>query len=351
MAGGTCDSIFAPSMGGSGRLLLQSAVTPATKDAYRRAVLCFLLYCAYLALPVMTKEEIDDAFCAFFDECASEELGPSYGDLVICAWCDLWPAHRPGDFVKGWRAVRAWRRLKPPLGRHPLPWMVCAAVAARVAFIASPLHALAIVMMFDAYLRPYELLNIRFQDILHPASGFRHYMLIVCPMTGHRPSKTRVYDDGVAFDSLLRPQLHELLKWLIESKNWQPHDKIFPFTHEELNDTIKAAIEWLHLAAFNFTAYHARHGGPSEDYAFGGRDKLAVQKRGRWMTESSLRRYEQCNRLHVVIGAMPKTLVDFCLCCVAHLVELIVSPRALQRPQVLVPISPPAAVPFIADEI
>ena len=213
-----------------------------------------------------------------------------------------------------------------------MPWIICCALCARIAFTHSPELAIGLAVLFDGYLRPYELLHARYQDLLAPTLGFDHFTLIVCPITGGRPSKTKIYDDGIPFDSSLRPQIHDLLVWLRSSKTWQPHEKLFKFDHTTLNSAIKDAASWLGIAPLELTAYHGRHGGPSEDHAFGGRSTTCIQKRGRWAALSSLKRYEQHNRLHVVLAALPNSLKTFSLSCCVHLVDLVTKPRELIRP-------------------
>ena len=302
-----------PSLGGSGTLLLHQAATPGDKESYRRALATFLLFCDVLGLTLNSVIEIDQAMCAYFDECHLEGLGASTGDLVICAWCDLFPQFRPGAFLFSWRAIRAWRRLRPPQGRHPMPWIVACGIAVHMAHNTSPLLAIGFLMMYGLYLRPYQLLNVRISDILKPTMGFLHFMLIVCPLTSKKPSKTKVCDDGVAFDGLLRPQLRALVPLLLDQKLWNPTDKPFTFNNVALSTAIKSACSWLGLDTFESTAYHCRHGGPSEDYAFQGRCMADIQKRGRWASACSLKRYEQCNRLHVVLNACVSVCLSVCL--------------------------------------
>ena len=197
LRGGTGDVPAAPpSQGGSGQFLLSNSVTPGVKDQYRRAVLVFLLFCSAMNIVLPDVQSIDMAFCSYFDECHFDGLGPSTGDLTLCGWCDLYPDHKPAMFPRAWRAVRAWRRLRPPQGRHPMPWVVCAALAALIA-VESQIMAIGLIILFDGYLRPYELLNARWRDFLPPTVGFCHHTMIVCPLRSGRPTKTRVWDDGI----------------------------------------------------------------------------------------------------------------------------------------------------------
>ena len=215
--------------------------------------------------------------------------------------------------------------------RHPMPWIACAGIAAFIA-VENLSMAVGLLVLFDCYLRPYELLNIRRQDILLPAASFRHITLVVCPLVSGRPTKAKLYDDGVALDSADRSAVSDILLQWLQQEQFRPTDKLFRFTQQELNAAICRACEFLGLASFAFTAYHGRHGGPSEDRASKLRSEDEVRKRGRWAALSSLKRYEQCNRLHVVLASFPQPLILHLARCAAHLPELVLQPRPLARP-------------------
>ena len=51
--------------------------------------------------------------------------------------------------------------------------------------------------------------------------------------------------------------------------------------------------------------YRLRHGGASHDYSSKLRDLAAIQMRGRWRSQSSVRRYEKGGRLTQMMQALP----------------------------------------------
>ena len=63
------------------------------------------------------------------------------------------------------------------------------------------------------------------------------------------------------------------------------------------------------------TAYQAHHSGPSIDMAMQTRTLEAVQKRGRWMAASSVRRYERHARLAAEWGKLLPWQKEVCLAC------------------------------------
>ena len=336
---GTCESPSAlrPSEGGSGTFLCQNAVTPAVKDGYTRVISWFLFFCSYMNLPLSSDPLIDRAMCAFADECFAEGIGPSVGERLLSAWCDAFVEYRPGSFPGFVRALRAWRRLRPKFSRHPLPWALLSGIACVVAAHTDGGQgaAISLVLMFDTYMRPYELLQLRVGDVCPPVDNLASWIVTICPFDRRRPTKTGVFDDSVRLDSSLRPHVALLLQhWLHLrlSAGATPSDFLFEFSHAELAGWFSSAVSFLHLDPWKFTLYSNRHGGASEDRARNARSAQDVQRRGRWLSESSVRRYEQMGRLQVVLSRTPPSILLFCQKCLAHLVPLILHPTRFARP-------------------
>ena len=329
-------------------------MTPAVKDGYRRAVALFLYFCVALNLPLGTKEAIDEALCKFGDEQFAEGGGPSIGERLLSAWLDAYPEYVAGDFPKFTRSLRAWRRLRPKRGRHPLPYAVLCALAAFVAghTDGGALGGISLVVLFDAYLRTYELLGLKIKDVLWPAGALQHLSLLVCPFEGKRPTKSGVYDDTVVMNSVLRPEAERLLAAAVQLRMDQgagPDDRLFPFSHEALLRWFNDGLVFLSLGGWGFVLYSCRHGAPSEDMARNARSLAEIQRRGRWVADSSVRRYEQRGRLHLVLSRIDPTVLMFCQQCQQHIVDLILAPRALLQPRPSTAVPPPAPEDFDDD--
>ena len=174
---------------------------------------------------------------------------------------------------------------------------------------------------------------------------FKHWGMVICPLATGRPTKTKVFDDGIAFNSVSRPQIGVLVQWFVSKFRAEGGDSVFSFTQQQLNKAIAQASAALGVAKFEWTAYHARRGGPSEDAAAATRSMDEIQKRGRWVALKSLRRYEQQNRLHVVLRSLPKPLLDHCSLCCRDLVSLVISPKALIPPSFSAPVTVPPVAP------
>ena len=299
-----------------------------------------------------TAELIDMALIRFCEDAFSDGVGPSTGETLLAAWVANFPQYRCSDFPYTLRALRGWRRLRPSAGRHPLPYAVVCGLAAYVAHHVSCSMAVALLLCFDGYLRPYELLLIRACDVYPPTVEFTHYSIQICPWQVGRPSKTRIFDDTIRLDSAGRPEISELVGILLKlhaKAGKSPDQRLFDFTHSDMAGAFKAGLEWLHLSQWDFVPYCLRHGGPSADRADHSRTVEQVQRRGRWASEKSLRRYEQTGRLHAVIASLPAPTLYFCRRSQAHVLNLVLFPRGLKRPEVVIH-HVPFAAPFPAGD-
>ena len=114
------------------------------------------------------------------------------------------------------------------------------------------------------------------------------------------------FNEGLPQDMADLPWLGEYLTVL--KGNRAPSARLWPFSHEEMVRWFQDALSWAGLAHYEAELYSLRHGGPSADRANQTRSAEAVQKRGRWASELSCRRYEQPGRLHVVLSRIPSAI-------------------------------------------
>jgi hypothetical protein len=127
--------------------LLANVVTPGVADTYRRLVITFLMFCEATGISLASLACIDLALVRFFDTCYEDELGPSTGEKTLSGWCFQFPEYTAPQFVLAHKALKAWRRLRPSCGRHPLPWLILCACVAHIAFEAGPGPAVAFLVM------------------------------------------------------------------------------------------------------------------------------------------------------------------------------------------------------------
>ena len=131
-------------------------------------------------------------------------------------------------------------------------------------------------------------------------------------------SKTGTADDSITLDS-------PYLKWLdpiwqvlsVERRN----RSLFTFDYPEVLQGLKRAVKYWKCGAI--VPYQWRHSGPSIDRAMGWRPLAEVQKRGRWVSQKSVARYEKGARLGVAWTELDVVTRNRTLECEKHLPDLV----------------------------
>ena len=115
------------------------------------------------------------------------------------------------------------------------------------------------------------------------------------PLERMKASKTDQYDDGVLLDNPRMPYLGEALHLYTAARQKQDRKGvealIFPFAYLLAASNFKEA--GARAGVQDCRLYRLRHGGASHDVASKVRSLLEVKKRGRWISDNSLRRYQK----------------------------------------------------------
>ena len=90
-----------------------------------------------------------------------------------------------------------------------------------------------------------------------------------------------------------------------------PSGLLWPFSGEELSATSKRIRKCLGLDHLDQSLYCLRHGGASEDLLGHLRSVAAVKRRGRWRSDSPLRRYGKETRLQSVLNSVSPKVLQF----------------------------------------
>ena len=88
----------------------------------------------------------------------------------------------------------------------------------------------------------------------------------------------------------------EFMEWAVPvlevlKRGRLPHENLWPFSLAELATEFRLSVEQVGLAELQPTLYAIRHGGASEDFLRRRRSFDEIQRRGRWRTTTSVRRY------------------------------------------------------------
>ena len=113
------------------------------------------------------------------------------------------------------------------------------------------------------------------------------------PLETGVPSKTKEFDESIAFDHGFWAGCEPVLKVLKQS---QPRKSVWSFSYPQYTAQFLKAAKALQL---KLVPYQARHSGASDDFRSGKRTLAEIKKRGNWRSDRSLHRYEKAGRLSV----------------------------------------------------
>ncbi|CAK0811898.1 unnamed protein product [Prorocentrum cordatum] len=232
-----------------GLTVLESAsVRPRTRQKYQSLFAEFL---AWLAVPVATSEAgVDQQLVGWLDALylGGENLGSAQ-------W--------------GFAAVTFFTGLQKSAGalsRLPLPREVVALIANELVRLGKLPCAIAIVVIFELYLRPGEIFNVRGVDLIPPVPGVASapcWAITLRAQEVGRSSKTNEFDESMRLDLERRAPLGPALKALCQGRS--PRSPIFDFALKDLATAVCGVVRSLKLDEYlgDVHLYQLRHGGAS----------------------------------------------------------------------------------------
>eukprot|EP00438_Fugacium_kawagutii_P013923 Skav213475 [mRNA] locus=scaffold565:39265:42440:+ [translate_table: standard] len=206
------------------------------------------------------------------------------------------------------QSLQGWRKLCPPRSRLPIPWEVVCLLVTKALEEQKRGLALHMLMMFCLYLRPTEALRVRPVDVVEPVKGggrgYRDYTIVLHPLEVGTSSKTQEFDESLTLDLPYHKGVGHAIRSTCRRFNQE-----LPFlrhSNAELQEFLETSSETLELGSLGpIHPYRFRHGGASHDMLHQHRDLQGVQKRGRWKSLSSVRRYEKGSRLAQLFASLP----------------------------------------------
>mmetsp|Transcript_49406 Transcript_49406/g.117568 ORF Transcript_49406/g.117568 Transcript_49406/m.117568 type:complete len:392 (-) Transcript_49406:322-1497(-) len=204
-------------------------------------------------------------------------------------------------------ALAGFLRLCRPKSRNPTPWEAVVLIADWLASRTSAADvqaAAAILLQFDIYARPSEVLNLHKEDITPPPRGadprLQVWTVTLCPsdVAYSRTTKTGTQDDSVrvGVPSSSREWITAVLQALY-SRARRPSDKLFTISLAQLESSVRRAALATHLTSLEVCPHALRHGRPSADHALGLLSLDEIQVRGGWRSQRSVQRYQKSGRL------------------------------------------------------
>ncbi|CAK0829145.1 unnamed protein product, partial [Prorocentrum cordatum] len=286
--------------------LKQRSVGGATLRLYQREYEMLVAWWEAQRLSTVSTEAHDEALERYLDKLFFDGEPASRANNVVHALMyhidEVW-AKTP-HFPRTRRALRGFRKASQTRSRDGCPWEAALALAhwmgrQRTPFMVN--SAALTLVLFDGYLRASEGLGLGRDQLIPPQGGHgarRCWAAMICPEEEGRPTKSGDFDDTIIFgdtSEARRPLLTKILQVLhrtteagalvFDGLSLSSYERVFR------RGTLELGLENLRL-----TPHCLRHGGASTD----GLDDLPIvqiQKRGRWKSLASCKRYEKKGRL------------------------------------------------------
>jgi integrase len=200
--------------------------------------------------------------------------------------------------------------LDPPQKRAPLPFPLVALLVQTMLDNHKVLEAVSIMLMFVAYLRPWELQGISKHDLVLPNRSCRHFSINLHPSSREEVSKMGMTDESIMLDSKVMPFLGMCLQ---KVKSQYPGPLLLPVDAQTLRLTWESTLVQIGLKKSHAVLHQLRHSGPSFDMLTKARTLLEIKLRGRWASDSSVRRYESHAWLGQEFQNLPKKVQKLAL--------------------------------------
>ncbi|CAE7252533.1 AMY1.1 [Symbiodinium necroappetens] len=292
-------------------LLEMASVSEAQRNQYTKYLNSFKDFCQEHEMG-WPPDNLDWVLADYFDDMFLQGSSLAVGEKTIAAVEFRFIEAKKG-LLRARRALKGWRKLRPPTSRLPLPKPVTYGIA--MVLIAKGHRDMGVKTLvdFDLYLRPGESLDVRAKHVVRPVpkSGkqYQKYAVIIRDQELGRPDKTGTFDNTILLDnpeteSWLGPHLHRM------ARKVTGESPVFQFSSEAFRKQFQSAAEAIGLKHLH--PYQLRHGGASEDLNSRIRDHVAVRERGRWKTDSSLRRYAKTGKLQKMLGELKVSHLEFC---------------------------------------
>ena len=257
-----------------------------------------------------SQRQADIAMATYFNLLFEDGASQNVASYTLFGWIALGCAPMMGperdQLPLSRAALTAWRGSTPSKARVGVPPQVIFSFALYCCQVQRFDAAAAVLLQFDLYARPSEILSVHGVDIIPPVAGLTpHWGVLFGNSDFSIPTKTGTYDDVVLADSKHRTFATQILRHISKMAK-QTDNLIFPelnlATYEQLfRDFSKVH----HLKAAIFTPHVIRHSGPSFDVMHQHRDFATVQFRGRWASFISVSRYKKPVRLLLHASQLP----------------------------------------------
>ncbi|CAK0873971.1 unnamed protein product [Prorocentrum cordatum] len=195
------------------------------------------------------------------------------------------------------QALKGWVQQRPEFARPPLPWVAVAAAARELLDLNTGMAASGIMIMFETYTRPSELLALSTDHAVLPLPGesgaARWLTFVIRAQEALVPSKT--FDISVPLDLERQRWLARCVEVVVRRRG--SGSSLLGLVCADFAAAFKTVLKGVGASVLQGTLYSLRHGGASHDRSMGARSLAAAQQRGGWRAFRSATRCEKHGRL------------------------------------------------------
>ncbi|CAK9025948.1 unnamed protein product, partial [Durusdinium trenchii] len=286
-------------------MLEVNSISGVQEAQYQHYLRCFKDFCKESKIGFPKDNKLDAVLADYFDVLFLDGKTAAEGEKTLAS-LEFFNHKMKGKLTRSRKALKGWRRLRPPKSRLPLPKPAVWGIAMRLLFKGAREMALTTLLSFDVYLRPGETADLKVKNLVRPVGNagvqYKHYTVVIKDEDDQIPDKTGVFSNSVKLDNPLTASwLGPALQQMVRKR--KQDDPLFSFEQDKYRKRFQEAGSWLGLP--NLHLYQLRHGGASDDLCQRIRDHNAVKDRGRWLTDTSVRRYAKSGKVQEMLNKMP----------------------------------------------
>ena len=237
----------------------------------------------------------------FFEGFPSAQASKTLVGIAFCRNVQ----HPKLNLWRSYEAATGYSKLAPSKSRLPLPYLAILLIVGRLLLMGCKHAAWATMFSVIFYLRPRETLSLTIASLFRPVktkSSQSPWGVVLFPNEDGLVSKTGTSDQSLLADSSAYPWQAIFLERLSKEPKGR---RLFDLKHEEWLKLFRAAAALEHLNQFGTIVLHMlRHTGASHEMFTGAKTLEQIKKRGRWLSDRNLGRYERGLRIPQLIGRM-----------------------------------------------
>ncbi|CAE7196525.1 AMY1.1, partial [Symbiodinium necroappetens] len=235
--------------------LERAAVTVAVAKDYSERMRQFRAFAKQNHLS-LHKTKFDGTLCEYLNHLFEEGCDLGDGSKSLAAVMDAYPSFsQKGSLQRSRRALQGWHKLDPGRTRPPLPWPLVTYLVLTMLKAKQLKSAVAVLLMFVAYLRPGEALSLRNEDLVEPSIVHPHYTLNLHPEERMETSKMGLSNESVMLDSPTVPFLGRMLEKL---RGREAGGLLLGLDYHQLRNHWQAALLRIKLANNHAVLYQLR---------------------------------------------------------------------------------------------